>query len=198
MLNKVFCNYPTSLRYYWYLYCKAEGLHPSHQRAREVLLYIFYAKPLFQGREVPCIHIIHRCMQAGTYRFVCPVCSTTTHWSCDVHPRRFREPEVLFKEALEIMREHEPAVHWLTDKGTNETDGGPVYAAFKVALETAMRRIAKSGSRLFKLKDIRTKDAWIKTDVWRKHRCLLYLIRYIKCSHLDLCVCPHEQVLVFS
>ena len=106
------------------------------------------------------------------------VMSPHSHSSCDIPARRFREPEVLFKEALEIMREHPEAVGWLTDKGEDNVDDNPVYAAFKVALETAMRRIAKSGSRLFKLKDISSKPFWIKADVWRKHRCLLRLVRY--------------------
>ena len=79
MHNKVYCNYPKCLRYYWLHYCKAEGLHPTHQVARTILLYLFYAKPMFQGKEVPCIHIIHRCMQSGTYRYV----------TCDVPPLTF-------------------------------------------------------------------------------------------------------------
>ena len=162
-------------------YCKAEGLHPTQQASRQVLLYLFYAKPLFQGREVPCIHIIHRCMQAGTYRCVLHMLCPYSHSSCDAHTRRFKDPEDLFKEALHIMHTHESAVEWLTDKGEDAVDDEPVYISFKSALETSMRRIAKSGSRLFKLKDISTKDAWIKTDVWRKHRCLLYLLRYHMC-----------------
>ena len=112
--------------------------------------------------------------------------------SCDVPTSRFKDPENLFKEALEIMHKHDEAVDWLTDKGKDDVDNNPVYIKFKCALETSMRRIAKSGSRLFKLKDIDTKKAWMKTDVWRKHRCLLYLIRY------HLCVCPHEHALVSS
>lgn len=104
-----------------------------------------------------------------------------SHSSCDAHTRRFKDPEDLFKEALHIMHTHESAVEWLTDKGEDAVDDEPVYISFKSALETSMRRIAKSGSRLFKLKDISTKDAWIKTDVWRKHRCLLYLLRYHMC-----------------
>ena len=67
--NKVYCNYHKTLFLYWINYCLAEGLHPSHQVVREVLLYLFYAKPVFQGREVSCVHIIHRCMQAATYRY---------------------------------------------------------------------------------------------------------------------------------
>ena len=64
--------------------------------------------------------------------------------------------------------------------GVNDVDGTQKYARFQHALETALRRVAKSGSRLFKVKDLMSKSAWINADVWRKHRCLIFLLRYFR------------------
>ena len=64
--------------------------------------------------------------------------------------------------------------------GVNDIDDAPKYARFQHALETAMRRVAKTGSRLFKMKDIMSKSAWIHADVWRKHRCVIFLLRYYR------------------
>ena len=97
LANKEYCTYDKTLFMYWIHYCQAEGLHPSSHVARAALLYLFYAKPTVQGRNVSCVNVIHRCMQSGTYRFA--------------------EPEVLFKEVLEMMREDPSVVEWLTDKG---------------------------------------------------------------------------------
>ena len=150
-----------------------------------------YAKPTFQGREVSYIHIIHRCMQAGTYRYV--TCDVSTHIRHVMSPLAGSKiPRISSKKPWRSCANTTTLSTGSRTKKKDDVDDNPVYKAFKVALETSMRRIAKSGSRLFKLKDIHTKKAWMKTDVWRKHRCLLYLIRY------HICVCPHEQVLVSS
>ena len=66
--NKIFCNFPKTIFFYYVCYCVAEGLEITSKEAREVLLYLHYAKPESKGKPVPCVHIIHRCMQSGTYR----------------------------------------------------------------------------------------------------------------------------------
>jgi len=157
--DRIFCNHTKVLLTYYIHYCYAEGLHPSSQTAREVLVYLFYAKPLYQGKEVSCIRIIHRCMQSGTYRFP--------------------ETETLFKEVLKLMRENPCILHWLADKGDNNIDSSTLYVRFKHALETGMRRLALSGSRLFRVRDMQSEQAWMNVDLWRKHRCVLFLVRYV-------------------
>ena len=66
--NKVFESYPKVLYFYYVNYCLAKCLETTSKEAREVLLYLFYAKPEYKGKNVPCVNIIHRCMQSGTYR----------------------------------------------------------------------------------------------------------------------------------
>ena len=66
--NKVFESYPKVLYFYYVNYCLAKCLETTSKEARKVLLYLFYAKPEYKGKNVPCVNIIHRCMQSGTYR----------------------------------------------------------------------------------------------------------------------------------
>lgn len=54
---------------YWIEYCLAEGLTRSSERGRKVLLYIFYAEPMFRGKNSPVMRVIHTCMTSGTHRF---------------------------------------------------------------------------------------------------------------------------------
>lgn len=51
----VYSNFTNVLYYYWCYYCFAEGLNKHHVTAREVLVYLFYAKPDFKGM---CPHAI--------------------------------------------------------------------------------------------------------------------------------------------
>ena len=67
--KKLFNNFPKCLTKYWVDYCKAQGLSLSSDLARKILLYLFYAQPVFQGKASPCIRIIHHCMLTGTKRF---------------------------------------------------------------------------------------------------------------------------------
>ena len=66
--NSVFENFPKVLFHYYICYCVAEALDITSKEAREVLLYLHYAKPVYKGKETSCVQIIHRCMQSGTYR----------------------------------------------------------------------------------------------------------------------------------
>ena len=110
-----FCNY-TPVRYvYWAFYCYYEGLHPTHKDARRVLLYIFYAKPGYRGKPTPVVRILHSCLQSGTYSFP--------------------QPEVLFEDALDILRSNPAANEWLTDRGRNDVDSDPGYIKFLAAIE---------------------------------------------------------------
>ena len=111
----VFCNYTRVLYVYWAFYCYYEGLHTTHAEARRVLLYIFYAKPMFRRKPTPVINILHSCLQSGTYSFP--------------------QPEELFKDALTILRSNPDANEWLTDGGKNQVDGDPKYNQFLAAVE---------------------------------------------------------------
>ena len=42
-------NYLRVLYSYWVFYCEAEGYNKHHAMARQVLLYVFYAQPLFKS-----------------------------------------------------------------------------------------------------------------------------------------------------
>ena len=68
LTNKTFDNFPKVLFFYYISYCVAECLGTTSKEAREVLLYLTYATPEYKGKQVPCVNIIHRCMQSGTYR----------------------------------------------------------------------------------------------------------------------------------
>ena len=68
LTNKTFDNFAKVLYYYYITYCMAEALDTTSKEAREALLYLHYATPEYKGKQVPCVTIIHRCMQSGTYR----------------------------------------------------------------------------------------------------------------------------------
>ena len=67
---------------------------------------------------------------------------------------------------------------WLTDQGAQDVDSDPQYLLFKRALEKSLRNVARSGSRLFKKGDLKSRFSWEQADPWRKHRCIIFLIRY--------------------
>ena len=117
------------------------------------------------GKGVPVINILHHCRLSGTYRFP--------------------NPEIMFKNALSILRNNKDAVEWLTDKGKNEVDGMPAYRRFRDYIEEGLRNVAASGSRLFRKDSMQTKEQWQAVDKWRKHKAVLFLLRYNKS------VCPH-------
>ena len=94
------------------------------------------------------------------------------------YTHRFPEPEVLFQQILKILRDNRGCVKWLTDQGADEVDDEPQYLLFRRALETSLRNVARSGSRLFKKGDMLSRFNWEKADPWRKHRCIIFLIRY--------------------
>ena len=106
------------------------------------------------------------------------------------YPNRFPEAEVLFKDILAILRANRTAVRWLTDQGIEDVDANPQFLLLKRALEKSLRNVAKSGSRLFKKKDITSRANWEEADPWRKHRCIIFLIRYLRC----VCMCPYSYV----
>ena len=64
---------------------------------------------------------------------------TAAHVHEDTHIHipsyRFPEPEILFKEVLEILRNNRRAVKWLTDQGASNVDDNPQYLALKKGLE---------------------------------------------------------------
>jgi len=91
------------------------------------------------------------------------------------------------------MRENPCILHWLADKGDNNIDSSTLYVRFKHALETGMRRLALSGSRLFRVRDMQSEQAWMNVDLWRKHRCVLFLVRYVKVLTI-VRVYPHAFV----
>ena len=96
--RKIFSTYNKCLYLYWIYYCYAEGIHPSDGMARQVLLYLFFSTPKVNSKLTTCVHVLHNCLQAGTYRFP--------------------NPESLFETVLEILRENPEAVEWLTDRWT--------------------------------------------------------------------------------
>ena len=116
----------------------------------------------------PVINVIHHCMQAGTYRFP--------------------KPEETFKNVLSILRGNKAAVEWLTDKGSNNVDDIPAYRNFVDALEQAIRDVALSGSKLFKLGSIKSKESWQRVDKWRKILVVLFVLRYVL---VNFAMCPH-------
>ena len=87
---------------YWVEYCLAEGLSRTSKRARRVLLYVFYAQPIFRGKQSTVMRIIHTSMTNGTHRF----------GNADA-PR-------CFKKLFNILDQNERARVWLTDRGTSE------------------------------------------------------------------------------
>ena len=68
LTNKTFDNFAKVLYFYYITYCMAEALGTTSKEAREALLYLHYVTPEHKGKKVPCVNIIHRCMQSGTYR----------------------------------------------------------------------------------------------------------------------------------
>ena len=48
------------------------------------------------------------------------------------------------------------------------------------ALYTGMRNVAASGNKIFKTRSFESEDAWHSVEVWRKHRCVLFLTRYYR------------------
>ena len=126
----------------------------------------------FADKSKPVINIIHHCMQAGTYRFP--------------------EPEKTFEKALQILRTNKAAVEWLTDRGKNNVEDSVEYKHFKAALETGMRNVALSGSKLFKKNAIKTKNNWQKkVDKWRKSHIVLSILRYFPCILTYVCIYPY-------
>ena len=53
-----------------------------------------------------------------------------------------------------------------------------MYVRFRNAIEQGIRNVALSGSRLFRTGSIATREKWQATDIWRKHRCVLFITRY--------------------
>ena len=63
-------NYVKVLYLYFVNYCYAEGLSRSSMEARQVLLYLFFAKVEFKGTETAIVKVLHKCLSSGTYRLV--------------------------------------------------------------------------------------------------------------------------------
>ena len=48
-------NYVSVLYSYWVFYCEAEGYNKHHAMARQVLLYVFYARPEYKSMILLCV-----------------------------------------------------------------------------------------------------------------------------------------------
>ena len=70
-------------------------------------------------------------------------------------------------------------IHCPYNRGEHEVDKDPVYVRFRNALEQGIRNVAISKSRLFRTNSIKTRTNWHNTDLWRKHKCALFLTRMI-------------------
>ena len=151
-------NTPRTLYRYWIDYCRAEGLTRSHQLARKVLMYLFYATPMYKGKPSPCVRIIHRCMMAGIHRF-----ASGEAINC-------------FAELLAMLNDKKEGAQctaWLTDE--NAALASPKYLA---AVETGMRNLALAGCKTFPRGSIATRDAWHKVSPWRKRQCYVFIARH--------------------
>lgn len=58
-----------TLYWYWVHYCYAEGLTRSSERAKLMLMFLFYGVYLYNGKKQPIIHAIRRSVMSGRYRF---------------------------------------------------------------------------------------------------------------------------------
>ena len=58
-----------TLYWYWVHYCYAEGLTRSSERAKLMLMFLFYGVYLYNGKKTPIIHAIRRSVMSGRYRF---------------------------------------------------------------------------------------------------------------------------------
>ena len=55
----VYNNYVSVLYSYWVFYCEAEGYNKHHVMARQVLLYVFYAKSEFKSMSLTCCVLVY-------------------------------------------------------------------------------------------------------------------------------------------
>ena len=151
-------NSPRCLYRYWVHYCRAEGLTRSHDMARRILMYLFYATPMYKGRPASCLRIIHRSMMAGTHRF-----ASGAVLAC-------------FKDLLDILNDEHTgaeATKWLTDKGA-----GTASTKFLAAFEAGIRKLALVGSRAFPRGSIASRAAWEKVEAWMKRQCYFFIARH--------------------
>ena len=117
--------------------------------------------------------------------FMCPCDDYHYYFACC----RFIEPEGLFKEALQLLRNNPTeCLTWMTDKGKTQVDTKLLYMQLMNAVEASIRRVALSGNRLFKVHTIASKEAWHNKERWRCHRCVLFLLRYyLKSENFGKC-----------
>lgn len=59
----------TALYWYWVHYCYAEGLNRSSERAKSMLMFLFYGHYTFRGGKTPIVHAIRKSVMSGRYRF---------------------------------------------------------------------------------------------------------------------------------
>ena len=64
-------NFTSVLYSYWVYYCEAEGYNKHHAMARQVLLYVFYAKPHFKSMFLFLLLHMSLCMHYCMYPYVC-------------------------------------------------------------------------------------------------------------------------------
>jgi len=111
----------------------------------------------------------------------------------------------LFHDIFEVLKENPSALKWLQDKGVNAVDDEGAYLAFLNAVEVGLRNVARTGSRLFQKNALASRANWQQTPVWRKHRCVLFILRHINdfvllydahvLMHVNICpvvkcICP--------
>ena len=196
--NKDICNYNKCLYYFHIAYCFLEGADPSSSEARSILLYFFYGKPVVRGKEMTCIKVIHAAMQSGTYRYdhanICIGSHASTrrityviayehmHKCIGYHAYtryRFQDPAVTFKRLFNFLKAYPIAEKWMIDRGENKVDS-PMYNKFLSVVEQGMRKLAKSGSKIFKANDYASPEAWRKVDKWRRHKVYICMYRKYK------------------
>ena len=137
-------------------YCSAEGVLMTQDKAREILIYIFYGTAKYLKKAVPCLAVLHKKLVTGMHRF------TVEH--------KVRHN---FRKFIDLIETRPELKRFLTDKGK----GSPPVELL-VAVEAGLRMTAKDKYAMGTFAYV-SKDHYFKVELWRKREAFIGACRLV-------------------